>query len=96
VVVACTLDAGAGAGGTVAALAASGKPVVAVALGAPYDLGYASRAAAALATYSSSRPSLDALAGVLAGRVRPSGKLPVAIPKPGGGTAYRPGLGLRL
>jgi beta-N-acetylhexosaminidase len=61
-------------------LLATGRPVVWVALGAPYDLTLAPAAPVYLATYSSSRPSLRALAAVLVGRARPRGRLPVTIP----------------
>ncbi|WP_211328665.1 glycoside hydrolase family 3 protein [Thermomonospora umbrina] len=65
---------------TKAKVAASGRgQVVVVALGRPYDLGHAGSADAALATYSSGAASLDALAGVLSGRVRPAGRLPVQV-----------------
>lgn len=89
-------DAGRAAAARIAAPAMAGKPVVAVALGTPYDLTHTWRAAAALATYSNAKPSLEAVAGVLAGKVRPEGRLPVAIPKRGGGTGYARGHGLGL
>jgi beta-N-acetylhexosaminidase len=73
-----TRDARAATAGRVRAL--TGRPVIVVALGLPYDLAYAGGAKAALATYSSSAASVTALAKVLTGAVRPTGKLPVAIP----------------
>ncbi|NKZ06277.1 glycoside hydrolase family 3 protein [Actinomadura latina] len=65
------------------------KPVVVAALGRPYDLDAAGGAAAALATYSSSAVSVDALAKVLSGAVKPAGRLPV----PAGGKPVGYGLG---
>ncbi|GAA1856667.1 glycoside hydrolase family 3 protein [Actinomadura bangladeshensis] len=65
------------------------KPVVVAALGRPYDLDAAGGAAAALATYSASTVSVDALAKVLSGAVKPTGKLPV----PAGGHPAGYGLG---
>jgi beta-N-acetylhexosaminidase len=65
------------------------KPVVVAALGRPYDLDAAGGAAAALATYSSSPVSVNALAKVLCGAVKPTGKLPV----PAGGHPAGYGLG---
>ncbi|WP_261986474.1 glycoside hydrolase family 3 protein [Actinomadura sp. HBU206391] len=57
------------------------KPVIVAALGLPYDLRHAGGAKAALATYSAGSASVTALARVLTGSARPTGKLPVAIPK---------------
>jgi beta-N-acetylhexosaminidase len=65
------------------------RPVVVAALGRPYDLGNTGRAKAALTTYSTNAASINALAKVLTGSVRPTGKLPVAIPH-----AYGVGHGL--
>ena len=67
------------------------KPVVVAALGRPYDLDAAAGAAAALATYSSSTVSVNALAKVMSGAAEPTGKLPVpAAGKPvGHGLGYR-------
>lgn len=67
------------------------RPVVVAALGSPYGLGRTGRARAALATYSAEPASINALAKVLTGTVRPAGKLPVAVPP-----AYRLGHGLTL
>jgi beta-N-acetylhexosaminidase len=53
------------------------KPVVVTALGRPYDLDRAQQAAATLATYSSDSTAIRALATVLTGSVKPTGKLPV-------------------
>lgn len=79
----------------VADLEASGKPVVVVATGVPYDLGLFPAAAAGIATYSTSGASMIATAAVLAGQQDPVGRLPVSIPGASGGTAFRYGTGLR-
>jgi beta-N-acetylhexosaminidase len=79
----------------VAALAATGHPVVVVATGLPYDLGLFPGAAAAMATYSGSGVSMAAAAAVLAGQHSPAGRLPVSIPAASGGTAFAYGTGLR-
>ncbi|MQY07083.1 glycoside hydrolase family 3 protein [Actinomadura macrotermitis] len=56
-----------------------GRTVVVAALGSPYVLDHAAGAKAALATYSSSSTSVNALAKVLAGKVKPTAKLPVPV-----------------
>ena len=75
-------------------LVASGKPVVVLATGLPYDLGLFPGIRAAVASYSGSGVSLGAAAAVLTGRLPPAGRLPVAIPASGGGRAFRYGTGL--
>jgi beta-N-acetylhexosaminidase len=75
-------------------LVATGQPVVVLATGLPYDLGVLPGIRAAVASYSGSGVSLSAAAGVLTGRLRPAGRLPVAIPAAHGGTAFRYGTGL--
>jgi beta-N-acetylhexosaminidase len=89
VMVLTTVNAGAATASRIRALGS--KPVVVAALGRPYDLDSAGGAKAALATYSSSRVSVEALARVLSGAVKPTGRLPVpAGGKPAGhGMAYR-------
>ena len=77
----------------VRALVATGLPVVVLATGLPYDLGLFAGIRAAVASYSGSSVSLSAAAGVLTGRLRPHGRLPVSIPA-AGGTAFRYGTGL--
>jgi beta-N-acetylhexosaminidase len=72
-----TLNAGTATGAQVHAL--RGRPVIVVALGRPYDLGHLRPAAAALATYSSGDAAIGALARVLTGTVRPTGRLPVTV-----------------
>ncbi len=89
VTVLTTLNAGAGTASRIRA--AGSRPVVVAALGRPYDLDSAGGARAALATYSSSRVSVDALAKVLSGAVKPTGRLPV----PAGGKPAGYGIGYR-
>jgi beta-N-acetylhexosaminidase len=67
---------------------------VLLATGLPYDLGLFRGITAAVASYSGSGVSLNAAAGVLTGRLRPHGRLPVAIPAAPGGTGFRYGTGL--
>jgi beta-xylosidase len=63
-------------------LIATGKPVVAVLLtGRPYALGSAAtRAAAVVQGFFPGEEGAAAVAGVLSGRINPSGRLPVSIP----------------
>jgi hypothetical protein len=70
-------------GELVEALLETGTPVVLVVVsGRPYALGaYADRLAAAVQAFLPGEEGGAALAGVLSGRVVPSGKLPVQIPK---------------
>jgi beta-N-acetylhexosaminidase len=97
VIVAVTLDAmdDSAQQQLVASLAASGKPVVVVAMGEPYDLGLFPGSAAAIATYSDAGVSIAATAAVLAGQQQPTGRLPVSIPAASGGTAFAFGTGLK-
>nr|WSY54744.1 glycoside hydrolase family 3 protein [Streptomyces sp. NBC_00886] len=60
-------------------LVATGKPVVAVAVRNPYDVAQLPAVPAYLATYSWTDVELRAAARVIAGRVRPRGRLPVAV-----------------
>ncbi|WP_053724303.1 glycoside hydrolase family 3 protein [Streptomyces sp. WM6378] len=79
-----TYDAGAGGAQSrlVAALVATGVPVIHLALRNPYDIAYlATGYAASLATYCWTDVELRAAARVLAGRARPTGRLPVAVPR---------------
>lgn len=55
-------------------------PVIIVALRLPYDLASFPQAPTFLCTYSILAPSMQALAGVLFGELKPSGRLPVSIP----------------
>ncbi|OXY85259.1 glycoside hydrolase family 3 N-terminal domain-containing protein [Streptomyces diastatochromogenes] len=74
-------------GELVEALLATGTPVVLLVVsGRPYALGaYADRAAAVVQAFFPGEEGGSALAGVLSGRVTPSGKLPVQVPRSRGG-----------
>jgi beta-glucosidase-like glycosyl hydrolase len=79
-------------------LLATGTPVVVVVVsGRPYALGGVhGRAAALVQAFMPGEEGASAIAGVLSGRVQPSGKLPVQIPKHPGGqprTYLQPPLG---
>ncbi|WP_043669405.1 glycoside hydrolase family 3 protein [Streptomyces xylophagus] len=65
--------------GLVEQLVATGKPVVAVAVRNPYDVAQLPGVPAYLASYSWTDVELRAAARVIAGRVSPRGKLPVAV-----------------
>jgi beta-xylosidase len=69
------------------AVLATGTPVVLVLLtGRPYALGgYADRLAAAVQAFFPGEEGGTAVAGVLSGRVCPSGRLPVSVPRRPGG-----------
>ncbi|MBM7811881.1 beta-N-acetylhexosaminidase [Saccharothrix algeriensis] len=71
-------------------LLGTGGPVVAVAVQNPYDVAHTA-APNWLATYSSGAGSMASVAGVVTGRVRPTGRLPVTVPGP---TPYPFGHGL--
>ncbi|WP_254666543.1 glycoside hydrolase family 3 N-terminal domain-containing protein [Humibacillus sp. DSM 29435] len=86
-------------GELVAALIASGTPVVVVVVsGRPYALGEVAEGAAALVqAFMPGEEGAGALAGILSGRVQPTGKLPVQVPRIAGGgpsTYLQPPLGL--
>ncbi|WP_055470784.1 beta-xylosidase/alpha-l-arabinosidase [Streptomyces pathocidini] len=72
-----------GQGELLEALLATGTPVVAVLLtGRPYALGeYAPRLSAAVQAFFPGEEGGPAVAGVLSGRVCPSGRLPVSVPR---------------
>ncbi|GGV30742.1 beta-glucosidase [Kitasatospora herbaricolor] len=81
------------------ALLATGTPVVLVLLtGRPYALGrWAGRTAAVVQAFFPGEEGGPAVAGVLSGRVNPSGRLPVGVPHGPGGqpwTYLQPPLGL--
>lgn len=63
----------------VQALAATGRPVIAVAMRGPWDAAAYPPTVTALATYSILPASLEALATVLAGEAEAPGRLPVAV-----------------
>ncbi|MEU4712449.1 glycoside hydrolase family 3 protein [Micromonospora purpureochromogenes] len=75
----------------VAALLATGKPVVVVAVRDPYDIAHLPGVTTYLATYSYTRAAMDALVRVLHGELSPRGRLPVTIPTAeGAGTVLYP------
>ncbi|MGW0609592.1 glycoside hydrolase family 3 protein [Streptomyces sp. NPDC002788] len=80
-VVAATYDVTASSGQRtlVEQLVATGKPVVAVAIRNPYDVAHLPSVPACLAAYSWTDVELRAAARVIAGRVKPRGKLPVPV-----------------
>jgi beta-N-acetylhexosaminidase len=67
----------------VRALAATGKPVVLVAVRDPYELAHLTEVPAQLATFSTVPAAMAALAKVITGEVSPRGRLPVAVPAAG-------------
>jgi beta-N-acetylhexosaminidase len=75
-------DTDAGQQRVVSALAATGKRLITVSIGRPYDQGHY-RAAINACLYSDSDASLRALVRVIFGELSPTGHLPVAIPDPG-------------
>ncbi|MEV0003676.1 glycoside hydrolase family 3 N-terminal domain-containing protein [Micromonospora sp. NPDC050980] len=74
----------------VEAVLATGTPVVLVLLtGRPYAIGWAlSRCAAVVQSFFPGEEGGGAIAGVLSGRVNPSGKLPVSLPGSAGAQPY--------
>ncbi len=64
----------------VGAIAATGTPVVAVAMRGPWDVAAYPPSVTALATYSILPASLEALAAVLVGVAEAPGRLPVRVP----------------
>ena len=69
---------------------AAGTPVVLVLLtGRPYAVGWAlERCAAVVQAFFPGEEGGGAVAGVLSGRVNPSGRLPVSLPRPSGAQPY--------
>src|SRR5258705_7556625 len=74
----------------VEAVLAAGTPVVLVLItGRPYAVGWAlTRCAAVVQTFFPGEEGAAAVAGVLSGRINPSGKLPVSLPRPAGAQPY--------
>ncbi|MDQ0644750.1 beta-xylosidase/alpha-l-arabinosidase [Microbacterium murale] len=77
----------------VESIVATGTPVVMIALtGRPYAIGWAldgeHRPAAVLQTFFPGEEGAAALSGVLSGRVNPSGRLPVSLPRAAGAQPY--------
>jgi beta-N-acetylhexosaminidase len=64
-------------------LLATGKTVIVVAVRDPYDIAYFDAAPTYLATYGYQGVSMESLAKVLYGEIKPTGKLPVDIPVAG-------------
>ena len=64
-------------------LLATGKTVIVVAVRDPYDIAYFDAAPTYLATYGYQGVSMESLAKVLYGEIKPAGKLPVDIPVAG-------------
>ncbi|HEY7582539.1 MAG TPA: glycoside hydrolase family 3 N-terminal domain-containing protein [Acidimicrobiia bacterium] len=79
-IVAGTIDAGAGQAKLVEALVATAKPVVAVALRTPYDLARYPTAGTYVCTYGIHPASMEALAAALFGDAPMVGRLPAAVP----------------
>lgn len=79
--------------GLVEAVVATGTPVVMVLVtGRPYAIGWAldgpDRPAAVLQAFFPGEEGATALAGILSGRVAPSGRLPVSLPRSAGAQPY--------
>ncbi|MEV6288219.1 glycoside hydrolase family 3 protein [Kribbella sp. NPDC051770] len=64
-------------------LLATGKTVIVVAVRDPYDIAYFDQAPTYVATYGYQAVSMESLAKVLYGEIKPAGKLPVDIPVAG-------------
>jgi beta-N-acetylhexosaminidase len=78
----------------VAALLATGRPVIVASVEGPYDASYFPTVPTYVAAYDYQPPSLRALTDALVGTVRPTGHLPVSIPTADGtGTLFRYGTG---
>jgi beta-N-acetylhexosaminidase len=80
----------------VSSLVATGVPVIQLAIRGPYDIAQLDGVSAALASYSWTDVELRAAARVIAGRVSPSGRLPVLVRRADDPTRvpYRIGYGL--
>jgi beta-N-acetylhexosaminidase len=64
-------------------LLATGRTVIVVAVRDPYDIAYFDQAPTYLATYGYAAVSMESLAKVVYGEIKPMGKLPVDIPVAG-------------
>ena len=79
----------------VAALLATGTPVVVAGVRNPYDIAHLGAAPTYVATYGYTAGQVESLVKVLSGELRPDGELPVTIPRAdGSGTLYPFGHGL--
>ncbi|HEX4704959.1 MAG TPA: glycoside hydrolase family 3 N-terminal domain-containing protein [Pseudonocardiaceae bacterium] len=79
----------------VAALLATGKPIVVASVEGPYDVSYFPTAPTYVAAYDYQAVSVQALANALVGAARPLGHLPVRIPDAAGtSTLFRYGTGM--
>ncbi len=80
----------------VKALAATGRPLVVVAVRDAYDIAYFTEVTTYLATFTYTPPAMESLARVLLGERSPHGRLPVSIPVAGDPTTalYPFGYGL--
>ncbi|MFC0506341.1 glycoside hydrolase family 3 protein [Micromonospora costi] len=74
----------------VAALLATGRPVVVVAVRDPYDIAHLPGVDTYLATYSYTRAAMDTLVRALHGELSPRGRLPVTIPTADGTGVLHP------
>ncbi|NNG34615.1 glycoside hydrolase family 3 protein [Nakamurella aerolata] len=74
----------------VAALQQTGKPLLVVSVGNPYDINQFPTVPAYAATYSTKPVALESLVRVLTGEISPKGKLPVDIPKAGSSEVLYP------
>lgn len=70
------------------AIPRSASRLIVVATGTPYDIAAFPKVKTYLATYSYRPVAMEALARVLVGELPATGRLPVAIPKQGGGVLY--------
>ena len=73
----------------VAGLRATGRPVLVVALGDPYDIAYLEGIDSYLATYSSTSVAVGSAVRVITGTVAAGGRLPVDIGDPADPTVLR-------
>ncbi len=81
-VVVATTDAGLNAGQVklVTELLRENQNIIIVAVRAPYDISVLPKVSTVLAAYGSNPPTLQAIADLLTGKVKPQGVLPVVLP----------------